>query len=104
MAIKKLDRLSPYNITDTLARAELYREIKAGDPKWSSIEVQPDEVLRPELTAYRFYQTDVLKWVVLIVAGIDDMREAMESGQKLQLPPKVWVRQRIRHYSGEDVA
>ena len=103
MATKKLDRLSPYNITDDLIRVELYREIKTGDPSWSLYEVQPDEVLRPELTAYRFYGTDILKWVILLVAGIDDMREPMESGIKLRLPSKVWVRSRIRFYAGEDV-
>lgn len=98
----KLDRLSPYNIADDLVRAELYREIKAGDPTWGTYEVQPDEVLRPELTAYRYYGTDIPKWVVLLVAGIDDMREAMESGLVLRLPPKTWIRGRIRYYSGED--
>lgn len=103
MAITKLDRLSPYNITDDLVRAELYREIKAGDPTWELYEVQPDEVLRPELTAYRFYNTDILKWVVLIVAGLDDLREAMESGVKLPLPPKTWIRERIRFYAGENL-
>lgn len=99
----KLDRLSPYNIVDVLHRAALYREIKAGDPTWGTYEVQPDEVLRPELTAYRFYGTDTLKWVVLLVAGLDDYREPMESGTVLRLPPKVWIRGRIRYYTGEDV-
>lgn len=98
----KLDRLSPYNITDVLVRAALYREIKAGDPSWSTYEVQPDEVLRPELTAYRFYGTDTLKWVILLVAGLDDYREPMESGMVLRLPTKVWIRSRIRYYAGDD--
>jgi len=101
MAATRLDRLSPYNITDDLVRVELYREIKAGDPGWSTYEVQPDEVLRPELAAYRFYGTDILKWVVLLVAGLDDMRQPMESGQVLRLPSKVWIRGRIRYYAGE---
>lgn len=103
MATQKPDRLSPYNIQDDLIRVDLYREIKAGNPDWPLYEIQMDEVLRPELTAYRHYGTDSLKWVILLVAGIDDMREAMEAGVKLRLPPKVWIRQRIRYYAGDDV-
>lgn len=100
MATQKLDRLSPYNITDDLVRSDLYREIRAGDPTWDVYEVQPDEVLKPELTAYRYYGTDTLKWVVLIAAGLDDMREAMVAGTRLSLPPTVWIRNKIRQYSG----
>jgi len=99
----KLDRLSPYNIAEDLVRVELYREIKAGDPSWPTYDVRLDEVLRPELTAYRFYGTDTLKWVILLVAGLDDYRAKMEAGQTLRLPPSVWIRNRIRYYTGEDV-
>lgn len=95
----KIDRLSPFNIAGTLRRSDLYREVRRGSQDWPVYEVQPDEVLRPELIAYRHYGTDALKWVVLVVAGLDDMREALESGVSLALPPKAWVRERIRAYA-----
>lgn len=98
-----MDRLSPYNITDDLVRGELYREIRSGAvymaPGWIEHTIQPDERLMPELVAYREYGTDALKWVVLIVAGLDDYREAMEVGAVLRLPPLVWIRQRIKHWA-----
>ncbi len=96
-----ISRLSPYNITDDLLRSDLYREIKAGDDAWPSYEIQLDEVLRPELVAYRFYGTDLLKWVILIAAGLDDMRERLEAGTIIKLPPTVWVRERIKYYAGD---
>ncbi len=96
-----LSRLSPYNVTDDLLRSDLYREIKKGNNEWPEYEIQPDEVLMPELVAYRFYGTDLLKWVVLIVAGLDDMREVLEAGTTIKLPPTVWIRERIKHYAGD---
>lgn len=96
-----LSRLSPYNITDDLLRADLYREIKKGDDTWPTYEIQPDEVLRPELVAYRVYGTDLLKWVILIAAGLDDMREQLEAGTLITLPPTVWIRERIKYYAGD---
>lgn len=96
-----ISRLSPYNITDDILRSDLYREIRAGMDGWPEYEIQPDEVLSPDLLAYRFYGTDLLKWVVLIAAGIDDMREGMEAGRRIKLPPTVWIRERIKHYAGD---
>jgi len=98
-----LSRLSPYNIPDDLTRSDLYREIRAGQAAsndWLVHEIQPDESLRPELIAYRRYQTDLLKWMVLVAAGLDDMREALESGKTIKLPPVVWIRDRIKFYAG----
>lgn len=100
--MSQISRLSPYNIADDLTRAELYREVRAGDPSWPEREVRLDETLKPELLAYRHYGTDELKWVVLIVAGLDDMREALEAGSVLRLPPVTWIRERIRFHSGEE--
>ena len=94
-----MDRLSPYNITDPLVRAELYREIRKGDPSWGTYEIQPGETLMPELTAYRYYGMEGLKWVVMIAAGLDDPREAMEAGVTLQLPSVQWIRQRIIYWA-----
>lgn len=96
-----ISRLSPYNITDDILRSDLYREIRKGNDSWPKYEIQPDEVLKPELIAYRFYGTDQLKWVVLIAAGLDDMRYALTAGITIQLPPIVWIRERIKHYAGD---
>ncbi len=90
-----MDRLSPYNITDDLVRAELYRAIRKGDASWPTYEIQPGEILMPELTAYRHYGMEGLKWVVMVAAGLDEPREAIESGVTLQLPPVQWIRQKI---------
>jgi len=99
-----IPRLSPYNIADDIVRSDLYREIRIGqtaDNGWFQHEIQPDEMLRPELIAFRRYQTAEMKWVVLVAAGLDDMREALESGAVIKLPPIVWVRERIKFYAGE---
>jgi len=96
-----ISRLSPYNITDDILRSDLYREIRKGDDNWPSYEIRLDEVLMPELVAHRFYGTDLLKWVVLIAAGLDDMREILEAGTRIKLPPTVWLRERIKHYAGD---
>jgi hypothetical protein len=93
-----LSRLSPYNIQDDLVRGELYREIRTGSNDWTQYEIKPDEIFRPELAAYRFYGTDELKWVVLVAAKLDDLREPLESGTVLLLPSSAWIRERIKYY------
>jgi len=93
-----LSRLSPYNIEDDLLRTELYREIRAGADDWTQYTVLPDEILMPELVAYRHYGSRDLKWVILIAAGLDDMRGVLEAGTVLSLPTLPWIRQRIRYY------
>jgi len=97
--VTTIARLSPYNITDPLIRSALYREIRAGNPNWPVYTIQPDEVLRPELAAYRHYGNEDMKWVVLIVTGLDDFRESLEGGEQISLPPAVWVRERIQYYT-----
>ena len=92
-------RLSPYEITDDLVRAELYREIRTGAPGWTEYTINPDEALFPELVSQRAYGIDQLKWCILIAAGIDNMRERLPVGSTIKLPPIVWVRQRIKYYS-----
>ena len=99
-----ISRLSPYNIPDDLVRSDLYREIRIGqtaDNDWFPHEIQPDEILMPELIAYRRYQTVETKWIILVAAGLDDMREALESGSTIKLPPVVWIRERIKYYTGD---
>ena len=91
-------RLSPYGVEDDLLRASLYKEIRQGSPGWTQYEIQPGDVGFPELIAHRVYGTADMKWVVLIAAKIDSMRNFMDSGEVLLLPPVAWVRERIKHY------
>lgn len=99
----KRSRLSPYNITDNLTRSDLYREIRNGNPSWPTYEIRLDEVLRPELISKRHYGTDEMKWAVLVAAELDDMREPMEAGKKIKLPPVTWTRERIRYWRAQEL-
>ena len=101
------NRLSPLNIVDPLMRAELYREIRHAQTDrnlrgsdWGAYDIQPADVLSPELIAYKAYGLDTLKWVVCIAAGLDDPRERLEDGTTIYLPKASWLRERIRYYSG----
>jgi hypothetical protein len=96
-----ISRLSPYNIEDDLIRVDLYREIRKGSDEWPLYTIQPDEILSPDLVSYRAYGTDELKWVVLVAAGLDDPREALEAGSTIKLPPIVWIREKIKEYAGD---
>ncbi len=97
----EISRLSPYNITDPLVRNELYREIRDGQTLnngWTAYEIQPDERLRPELSGYRAYGNENMKWIIMIAAGMDDMREFLAEGVTIKLPGAAWIRERILYY------
>lgn len=103
-------RLSPLNITDTLMRTELYREIREAQAnrskrgsEWGAYTIQPGDTLSPELVALKNYGVDTLKWVVLIAAGLDNPRERLEDGQIIYLPQAAWLRERIRYYASLEV-
>lgn len=86
-------RLSPENIADVLLRTELYREIRAAQEKelekgWFTYEIQPSEILMPELIAYRAYSLDTLKWVILIAAGLDDPESDWRPAPCSRFPPR----------------
>ena len=93
-----IPRMSPNRITDDLDRVDLYKEIRDGQNRvdWPQRVIFQDEVRNPELTAFRFYGSDQMKWVVLVASGLDDMREEMVAGTVLRLPPASWIRERIR--------
>lgn len=95
-----LSRLSPLNVQDVLIRRELYKAIRDGQgvltSDWEIYEVQPADRLMPELIALKFYGVDTLKWVVCVAAGLDDMREPLEVGAKINLPPTTWLRDKIK--------
>lgn len=100
--------LSPLNIPDPLLRVELLREIRLAQidskyrresKEWQSYMVQPIDTLSPDLIAWKVYQFDALKWVVMVAAGLDDTRERLQSGEILYLPSTFWLRERIREYT-----
>lgn len=98
-------RLSPLNISDPLLRAELFREIRLAqtsikyrDKDWGYYEIQPADVLMPELIAWKVWGVDTLKWLVMAAAGLDDSREALVSGERIYLPSTFWLRERIKYY------
>lgn len=96
-------RLDPSRVNCPIMRGRLYREIRQQSPRvsleaWTQHTIAPSERLMPELVALRVYQDHRLKWVVLAAAGLDDYREALESGEALELPSIEWLRDRIRHY------
>lgn len=100
-------KLSPLQISDPLLRVELYRKIRnaqldqkyRNSDEWGYYEIQPGDVLSPELIAYKVYSLDALKWVVMIAAGLDDPRERLTSGAIIHLPTTGWLYDRIKHYS-----
>lgn len=100
----ELSRLSPDNIQDDLYRAMLYKEIRDGQngDEWNIYEVEPIDVLRPELIAYKVYGLAEMKWLILVASGVDDMREAIEV-DSLRLPDLAWVRKRIKYYASLEI-
>lgn len=99
--------LSPYNIEDPMLRGELYREIRNAqtdsstreDDYWAAYEIQPADILSPELVAYKCYGLDTLKWVIMMAASLDDSRESLTAGVDIYLPTAAYLRQRIRYYA-----
>lgn len=101
MSTLSISRLSPDNIPDPIFRAELYREIRQGQTQangWTEYVIKPDERLRPELAGFRVYASDNMKWVVMIAAGLDDMRQPLQDGVVIKLPPASWIRERILYW------
>lgn len=101
--IKNEDRFRPTQLSCPMIRARLYRDIRNQHPRvsaehWYTHTIGPSEVLMPELIALRVYGLDRLKWVVLVVAGLDDYRDKLESGETLTLPSLEWLRDRFTYY------
>lgn len=98
-------KLSPLNIRDPLLRAEFFREIRLAqtDRKyrsgtWAWYQIQPKDVLMPELIAYKVYNIDTLKWIVMVAATLDDARDRLRAGEIIYLPSTTWIRERIKYW------
>lgn len=101
-------RLSPLNIPDPLLRAELFREIRLAQTdikyrgkQWGYYDIQPADILAPDLVAWKAYAVDTLKWVVMAAAGLDDPGEALAAGQRIYLPSAAWIRERVKYYQNQ---
>lgn len=97
-------RLSDLNIEDDIVRAYFYGDVLAysrDGTRTDCIEyaVKLDEVQRPDLLAYRVYGTPDLRWLVSLVADVEDEADPLPVGQVLRFPPAAWLRERIRHYT-----
>ncbi len=93
-----MNRLSPYNISDPLVRAYLYREWREGSTDWDQYELSLDEIAMPEKVALRYHGTPNTKLTVAVCAGLDDLRDTMQSAKVIALPSNTTIRERIRHY------
>ena len=101
--VTEISRLSPYSIANPLARNKLYREIRNGQMQnngWTEYKIRSDERICPELAAYRVYGSKDMKWIIIIAAGLDDIREALREGALIKLPPTAWIRHKILYYQG----
>ncbi|WP_277268301.1 hypothetical protein [Pantoea septica] len=100
-----LSRYDDRNISDPVLRALLRQEVmkkcESSDQNLYVRYVRPDEAYRPDLLAYRLWGVHELRWVVTLAAGLEDESEAMTIGQKLYLPPAVWIREMIRHFEND---
>lgn len=101
-----LSRYDDRNVSDPVLRALLRQEVmkkcESNDQNLYVHYVRPDEQYRPELLAYRLYSgIHQLRWVVTLAAGLEDESEPMTIGQKLTLPPAVWIREMIRHFEND---
>ncbi|MFM7010468.1 MAG: hypothetical protein ACKO0Z_14245 [Betaproteobacteria bacterium] len=93
-----MNRLSPYNISDPLVRAYLYREWREGSPNWDQYELSLDEIAMPEKVALRYHGTPNAKLTVAVCAGLDDLRDTMQPAKVVALPSNTAIRERIRYY------
>lgn len=103
-ASASLPRLSDLQIEDDVLRAMLYSDVLAlvAEPGQSDVfqyDILLDEEYRPDLTAYRAYGSTVMRWVISLVADIEDEADPLPVGEVLRLPSPAWVRERIRHYT-----
>lgn len=98
-----LSRLSDLQIEDDVLRAMLYTDVLELVRDESQTDVTTytllvDEEYRPDLVAHRVYGNPVMRWVISLVADVEDEAEPLPIGTLLRLPSAAWVRERIRHY------
>ena len=68
-----------------------------------SYTIKPDEVYRSDLSAFRCYGNEELRWVFRLLVGHESETEAMPVGTTLTVPPVAWIRDRMRDYASGTV-
>ncbi len=101
-----ISRLDIENIEDQVMRVQLYNELRKDSidktfDTYTTYVVKADEANRPDLISYRAYQTPELKWLVSLLAGQNDLKDDIKIGLEIVLPEKIYVRQRLQHWSSE---
>lgn len=101
-----LSRLSALNIEDDILRTYLLADVLEYVRDETNLdvieyEINPDEKYRPDLVAQRVYQNADMRWVVSLVADVEDEADPLPVGSILRLPPAAWVRERIRYHQDE---
>ena len=95
-------RLSDQNIVDDIIRASFYSDLLSytQSPNADVIlySIKTDEEFRPDLLSFRAFGTQDLDWLVLLVAGIDDVSIGIPVGEIIKLPQSSFVRQTMRKY------
>ncbi|WP_254446386.1 hypothetical protein [Pantoea sp. CCBC3-3-1] len=99
-----ISRLDDRNIEDPIIRAYMRQSIMNKSQSYDSdllvYDIQPDEIYRPELIAYRIWGTGELRWVITLVCGLEDESEPMSEGEELTVPSLSWIREQINAFSG----
>ncbi|MCY2267801.1 baseplate protein, partial [Klebsiella pneumoniae] len=94
-------------IDDPILLALFHQEVIARATSYSadniSYTIKPDEVYRSDLSAFRCYGNEELRWVFRLLVGHESETEAMPVGITLTVPPVAWIRDRMRDYASGTV-
>ena len=101
------NRLDDRTIDDPILLALFHQEVIARATSYSadniSYTIKPDEVYRSDLSAFRCYGNEELRWVFRLLVGQESETEAMPVGTTLTVPPVAWIRDRMRDYASGTV-
>lgn len=102
--MSSLSRLSPLNIEDEILRGYLFKTVLAyandkTNPNYKEYEIKQDEEYRPDLASQRIYSTPDLRWVVSLLADVEDEAEPLPVGSVFRFPPIAWLREQVRHFA-----
>ena len=97
-----LPRLSDFNITDDILRADFYlrimRYIGSTDFSGVSYTITLDEQYRHDLVSYRLFGKTELRWLVGLICEVEDESDPLEVGQSYIFPSAVFVRRCMREF------
>lgn len=102
--MSSLSRLSPLNVEDEILRGYLFRTvleyaIDTTNTDITPYEIKTDEEYRPDLASQRIYGTPDLRWVVSLLADVEDESEPLPVGSVFRFPQISWLREQIRHFA-----